>query len=59
MRKKMIILLISTCQSFVSGYRSLIRSKSHIKVKVISRSEKNIYTPSNFYVAHIVSKWVV
>ena len=32
--RKMIILLISTCQSSVYGYRSLMRSRSHIKVKI-------------------------
>ena len=37
--KKMIILLISTCESSVYGYRSLMRSRSHIKVKVTSRSK--------------------
>ena len=37
--KKMIVLLISTCSSFACGYRSLIRSRSHIKVKVASRSK--------------------
>ena len=31
----------------ICGYRSLIRSRSHIKVKVTSRSKKNIYIPSN------------
>ena len=38
MRKK-IVLLISTSYSFVCGYRSLIRSRSHIKVQVTSRSK--------------------
>ena len=34
--KKKDCLLILTCYSFVCGYRSLIRSRSHIKVKVKS-----------------------
>ena len=34
------ILLISTHYSSVCGYKSLIRSSSYIKVKVISRSKK-------------------
>ena len=38
-------LLISTCYSFVCGHRSLIRSKSHIKVKVTSRLKKNMSLP--------------
>ena len=33
------ILLILTYQSSVCGYRSSIRSRSHIKVKVTSRSK--------------------
>ena len=33
--------LILTCYSFVRGCRSLIRSKSHIKVEVKSRSRSN------------------
>ena len=37
--KKMIVFLISTSSSFACGYRSLIRSRSHIKVKVTSRSK--------------------
>ena len=37
----MIILHISTCESSVYSYRSLMRSRSHIKVKVTSRSSKN------------------
>ena len=37
--KKMIILFISTCESSVYGYRSLMRSRLHIKVKVTSRSK--------------------
>ena len=32
-------LLISTFESSVYGYRSLMRSRSHIKVKVTSRSK--------------------
>ena len=46
--EKMVILLISTCQSFVYGYRSLMKSRSHIKVKVTSRSKSNIYFLSNY-----------
>ena len=41
------ILLISTHYFSVCGYRSLIRSSSYIKVKVILRSKWNIYIPSN------------
>ena len=37
----MIILHISTCESSVYSYRSLMRSRSRIKVKVTSRSSKN------------------
>ena len=33
------LLLISICQSFVCSYRLLKRSRSHIKVKVASRSK--------------------
>ena len=33
------MLLVLTYESFVCGYRSLIRSRSHIKVKVTSRSK--------------------
>ena len=43
--KKMIILLISTYESSIYGYRSLMRSRSHIKVKVTPRSK---YFLSNF-----------
>ena len=39
--------------------RSLIRSRSHIKVKVTSRSKKKYLNPFKFYVAHTVSKKVV
>ena len=34
-------LIISTCYSFVWTYRPLMRSRSHIKVKVKSRSTSN------------------
>ena len=34
-------LLISTCYSFVCAYRPLIRSRSHIKVRIKSRSRSN------------------
>ena len=40
------ILLILTYYS--TGYRPLIRSRLHIKMKVTLRSKKNIYVPSNF-----------
>ena len=33
---------ISTCYSFVCAYRPLITSRSHIKVKVKSRSRSNL-----------------
>ena len=36
---KMLILLLLTCYFSVCGYRPLIRSRSHIKVKVTSRSK--------------------
>ena len=47
------ILLILTYLSSVCGYRSLIRSRSHIKVKV-----KYLH-PFKFYVAHALCKRVV
>ena len=47
--RKIMILLISTCKSSVYCYRSLMRSRSHIKLKVTSRSKYKCPLPFQFY----------